>query len=87
MSNVVKESVSGSVGVVTGAAVGVSGATGAAAAGTTGAAAVTSSLATIGSVVGGGMIAGVAITAVGASVLGYGAYKGVRALGKSFNWW
>ncbi|MBU2444762.1 MAG: hypothetical protein KJ666_04210 [Bacteroidetes bacterium] len=87
MSKLVKEGVSATAGVTTGAGVGVAGATGAAAAGTSGAAAITSSLATIGGAVGGGMVAGVAIVGVVAGFAGFFAYKGVRKLGKNFGWW
>lgn len=87
MSKVVKESVSAIAGIASGTGVGVVGATGVAAAGTSGAAAVTSSLATVGGVVGGGMVAGVAIVGVASGLVGFVAYKGVRFLGKKFGWW
>ncbi len=59
----------------------------AAAGGTYAGSIVTSSLATIGGVGGGGMVAGVAVVAVTAAATGFGVYKGVSALGKKFNWW
>ena len=68
--------------VTGGSAAGAGVATGAVvAAGTgTGATVMTTGLATIGGLVGGGMLAGIGVTAVGSGLVFYGGYRGIRKL-------
>ena len=75
--------VSTSAGAVAGAVSGVAGVLSGGAAGTTGAAALTSGLATVGSVVGGGMLAGIGVVAaapIAGSAACFGIYKAFKKL-------
>jgi hypothetical protein len=58
-----------------------------AAEGTVGATVVTSGLATAGSIIGGGMLTGVAVIAVAGTIVGIGTFFGVKRLGKKCGWW
>ena len=68
--------IAGAAGAATGAGAAAGGVVAGAAAGTSGAAAITSGLAAVGSVVGGGMVAGIAVC-MAAPVAGLGAGYGV----------